>query len=130
MRAARVAVIAGILAFVAAGAWAQEPLAVLTEIQVKRGTVEVKPSGQADWQTPKPLLSLRAGDQVRVTGEGRAVLVFTGGRGTQLVSQSNSPFTVQAGGSQGTPDRAKAVLGNVTNCTSRCRCAACAPSRP
>jgi hypothetical protein len=115
MRAARVGLITGILTFAAAVAWAQDPLAVLTEIQVKRGKVEVKPSGQADWQTPKPLLSLRAGDQVRVVGEGRAVLVFTGGRGTQLVTQSNSPFTVAAGASQGTSDRAKAVLGNVTN---------------
>lgn len=115
MRAARVGLITGILTFAAAVAWAQDPLAVLTEIQVKRGKVEVKPSGQADWQTPKPLLSLRAGDQVRVVGEGRAVLVFTGGRGTQLVTQSNSPFTVAAGASQGTSDRARAVLGNVTN---------------
>ncbi len=108
-------VIAGLLALVTAVAWAQDPLAVLTEIQVKRGKVEVKPGGQGEWQAPKPLLSLRAGDQVRVIGEGRAVLVFTGGRGTQLVTQSNSPFTVQAGAAQGTSDRAKAVLGNVTN---------------
>jgi hypothetical protein len=108
-------VIAGLLALVTAVAWAQDPLAVLTEIQVKRGKVEVKPGGQGEWQAPKPLLSLRAGDQVRVVGEGRAVLVFTGGRGTQLVTQSNSPFTVQAGAAQGTSDRAKTVLGNVTN---------------
>ena len=38
----------------------RSPLAVLTEIQVKRGKVEVKPTGQPDWQPPKPLLSLRA----------------------------------------------------------------------
>ena len=107
--------IAGLLMLGVSLAWAQEPLAVLTEIQVKRGKVEVKPSGQPDWQTPKPLLSLRAGDQFRVVGQGRAVLVFTGGRGTQLVTQSNSPFTVQAAAAQGTSDRAKAVLGNVTN---------------
>jgi hypothetical protein len=31
------------------------------------------------------------------------------------VTQSNSPFTVAAGASQGTSDRAKAVLANVTN---------------
>jgi hypothetical protein len=117
MNAARAVVIAGLGLLAAGVAWAQaqDPLAVLTEIQVKRGKVEVKPAGQPDWQTPKPLLSLRAGDQVRVTGEGRAVLVFTGGRGTQLVTQSNSPFTVHAGPTQGTSDRAKAVLGNVTN---------------
>ena len=115
MNAVRGLIIAGILTLVATVAWAQDPLAVLTEIQVKKGRVEVKPSAQADWQTPKPLLSLRAGAQVRVTGEGRAVLVFTGGRGTQLVTQSNSPFTVEAGTAAGTSDRAKAVLANVTN---------------
>ncbi len=115
MKAVRGGFIVGLLALMATAAWAQEPLAVLTEIQLKRGKVEVKAAGQPDWQPPKPLLSLRAGDQVRVTGEGRAVLVFTGGRGSQLVTQSNSPFTVQAGPSEGTVDRAKAVLGNVTN---------------
>jgi len=115
MRAVRGVIVVGLVALGAVVAWAQEPLAVLTEIQVKRGKVEVRPVGQPDWQTPKPLLSLRAGDEVRVVGEGRAVLVFTGGRGTQLVTQSNSPFTVQAGATQGTSDRAKAVLGNVTN---------------
>jgi hypothetical protein len=115
MNAGRGVVVAALGVLVAAAAWAQDPLAVLTEIQVKRGKVEVKPSGQPDWQTPKPLLSLRAGDQVRVVGEGHAVLVFTGGRGTQLVTPSNSPFTVQAGTTQGTSDRARAVLGNVTS---------------
>jgi hypothetical protein len=115
MKAVRGGLIVGLLALVATAAWAQEPLAVLTEIQLKRGKVDVKPAGQPDWQAPKPLLSLRAGDQVRVVGEGRAVLVFTGGRGSQLVTQANSPFTVQAGPSEGTTDRARAVLSNVTS---------------
>ena len=115
MKAVASVIIAGVLALVAAPAWAQDALAVLTEIQMKRGKVEVKAAGEPDWQAPKPLLSLRNGDQVRVVGEGRAVLVFTGGRGTQLVTQSNSPFTVKAQPSDGVSDRAKAVLGNVTN---------------
>jgi hypothetical protein len=115
MKAVRGGLIAGLLVLAATAAWAQEPLAVLTEIQLKRGKVEVKPAGQPDWQAPRPLLSLRAGDQVRVVGEGRAVLVFTGGRGSQLVTQSNSPFSVQAGRAEGTADRARAVLGSVTS---------------
>lgn len=108
-------VIVGIAMLLAAApAWAQEPLAVLTEIQAKGGKVEVKTKADPDWQAPKPLLSLRPGDQVRVTGGGRAVLVFTGGRGTQVVTQANSPFTVQVQAGDGTGDRAKAVMGNVT----------------
>ncbi|HEU4368422.1 MAG TPA: hypothetical protein VFV05_09375 [Methylomirabilota bacterium] len=115
MKAVRGGLSVGLLVLAATLAWAQEPLAVLTEIQLKRGTVEVKPAGQPDWQAPKPLLSLRAGDQVRVTGEARAVLVFTGGRGSQVVTGANSPFAVQAGPAEGTGDRAKAVLGSVTS---------------
>jgi hypothetical protein len=115
MKAASGAIVALLLVLAAAPAWAQEPLAVLTEIQIKRGKVEVKTAAEPDWQVPKPLLSLKAGDQVRVSGEGRAVLAFTGGRGTQIVTQSNSPFTVQAQAGNGVSDRAKAIMGNVTN---------------
>jgi hypothetical protein len=115
MSAVRGGLIGGALALAATLAWAQEPLAVLTEIQLRQGTVEVRPAGQADWQAPRPLLSLRAGDQVRATGGGRAVLVFTGGRGSQVVTAANSPFTVQAGPAEGAGDRARAVLGNVTS---------------
>jgi hypothetical protein len=95
-------------------AWASDPLAVVTEIQARQGKVEVKATG-SDWQTPKPLLSLRAGDQVRAVGDARAVLVFTGGRGTQVVTAANSPFVVQALPAEGSTDKARTVLGNVTN---------------
>jgi len=114
MKAISGVIVAAIVVLTAALAWAQEPLAVLTEMQIKGGKVEVKTAAEPDWQTPKPLLSLRPGDQVRVSGGGRAVLVFTGGRGTQVVTQANSPFTVQAQAGEGVTDRAKAVMGNVT----------------
>ena len=81
MRAGRlVAILAAALLLVTAQARATDPVAVVTEIQARSGKVEVKTAG-ADWQNPKPLLSLRAGDQVRAVGDGRTVLVFTGGRG-------------------------------------------------
>ena len=114
MSAARVVVVA-VVVLMASAAWGQEPLAVLTEMQLKGGKVEVKPAGDPDWQVPRPLLSLRAGDQVRATGEARAVLVFTGGRGTQVVTPGNSPFTVQAQAGDAVSDRARAIMGNVTS---------------
>ena len=114
MKAGRGMIVAVAVVLAAALAWAQEPLAVLTEMQLKGGKVEVKTAGDPDWQAPRPLFSLRPGDQVRVSGAGRAVLVFTGGRGTQVVTQGNSPFTVQAQAGDGVSDRAKAVMGNVT----------------
>ncbi|HUK63754.1 MAG TPA: hypothetical protein VLV15_10475, partial [Dongiaceae bacterium] len=114
MRAGRIGTIAATVLLVTALAWAADPLAVLTEIQARQGKVEIKPVG-ADWQSPKPLQSLRAGDELRAVGDGRAVLVFTGGRGTQVVTAANSPFTVQAQAAAGTTDRARTVLGNVTS---------------
>lgn len=114
MRPIRGVLVGAAVLMSAVAVWAQEPLAVLTEIQAKGGKVEVKTTAEPDWQTPKPLLSLRPGDQVRVSGGGRAVLVFTGGRGTQVVTQANSPFTVQVRAGEGATDRAKAVMGNVT----------------
>jgi hypothetical protein len=115
MRAGRTAgIVAAALLLAAAHAWANDPVAVVTEIQARTGKVQVK-TGGSDWQSPKPLLSLRAGDQVRSVGDGRAVLVFTGGRGTQIVTAANSPFTIQAQAAEGTSDRARTVLGNVTS---------------
>ena len=106
---------AAMVLFSVTSAWAQDAVAVLTEIQPKKGQVQVRTANDKDWTAPKPLQALRAGDQVQVTGDGRAVLVFTGGRGTQLVTQSNSPFKVDARAEGQVTDRAKAVLGNVTN---------------
>ncbi|MGH7354814.1 MAG: hypothetical protein ACRELS_09605 [Candidatus Rokuibacteriota bacterium] len=106
---------AALVLFSTTAAWAQDAVAVLTEIQTRRGQVHVRTAGDADWVAPKPLQALRAGDQVRVTGDGRAVLVFTGGRGTQLVTSGNSPFKVDVKADGAATDRAKAVLGNVTN---------------
>jgi len=96
-------------------ACAADPVAVLTEIQVRRGQVHVRSVGDGDWSAPKPLQSLRPGDQVRVVGDGRAVLVFTGGRGTEIVTQGNSPYSVAAQSEVGATDRVKAVIGGVTN---------------
>ena len=110
----RAGIVGAVLLLVTGVAGANDPVAVVTEIQARSGKVEVKPVG-ADWQSPKPLQSLRAGDQLRAVGDGRAVLVLTGGRGTQVVTSANSPFTIQAQAAESTTDRARTVLGNVTN---------------
>src|SRR4029078_10548076 len=48
-------------------------------------------------------------------GDARAVLVFTGGRGTQVVTSANSPFAIQAQAAGRTPDGPRTVLANVTS---------------
>jgi hypothetical protein len=97
------------------GAGAADPVAVLTEIRMERGQVQVKRAGESQWVSPQPLLALRPGDQLRASGEGRAVLVFTGGRGTQSVSASNSPFAVEAPTAGGSSEKLRSVLGTVTD---------------
>jgi hypothetical protein len=98
---ARVASIALTLVFVLGGAavaLSAEPVAVLTEIRKggPGGEVRVKGAGQDDWRAPQPLMSLGAGDEIRVKGDtARAVIVYTGGA-TQTITKDNSPFKLGA----------------------------------
>ena len=94
-------------------AWAAEPVAVLSEIRIGLGEVWIQPAGASDWMSPRPLLALQAGDQIRVAGDGQAVLIFTGG-GTQTVSSANSPFTVQAPTAETGRENVGALVGRVT----------------
>lgn len=115
MKSRFAALVGALLLASAAVASAADPVGVLTEIRAERGRVEVKRAGESDWKPAQPLLALRPGDQIRVSGEGRASLVFTGGRGAQAVSAANSPFTVQAPAAAGASDKARALAGSVTD---------------
>jgi hypothetical protein len=112
----RCAALAGalVLALVAVAS-AADPVGVLTEIRAERGRVEVKRAGESEWKAAQPLLALRPGDQIRVSGEARSSLVFTGGRGAQAVSAANSPFTVQAPSAAGASDKVRGLVGGVTD---------------
>ena len=90
-----------------------DPVAVLTEIRPGAGEVRVKRTEDPDWTAPRALQALRPGDQVRVTGDGRATLAFTGGA-AQSVTAANSPFTVQAVRGETGTDRAKGLVAGVT----------------
>jgi hypothetical protein len=94
-------------------AFAADPVAVLTEIRLGKGEVRVKRPEDADWVAPRALQALRAGDQVRVTADGRAMLTFTGG-GAQSVTAAISPFTVQAPRGETGASRARGLVGGVT----------------
>ncbi|OGL13661.1 MAG: hypothetical protein A3F92_05045 [Candidatus Rokubacteria bacterium RIFCSPLOWO2_12_FULL_71_22] len=78
-------------------AWADEPVAYITEIQrTDAGDVEVKLAGDSDWRPSRPLLALRPGDQVRARGTARAVVLFHAGGGTQVVAPESSPLSIGA----------------------------------
>jgi len=102
--------LAALWSAVASGA---DAVAVLTEIRPGNGEVRVKRTEDAGWTAPRALQALRPGDQVRVTGDGRATLAFTGG-GAQSVTAANSPFTVQAVRGETGADRAKGLVAGVT----------------
>jgi hypothetical protein len=115
MKSGRAALAGALVLVLAAVASAADPVGVLTEIHAERGRVDVKRAGETEWKAAQPLLALRPGDQIRVTGEARASLVFTGGRGAQAVSAANSPFTVQTPTAAGAGDKARALIGGVTD---------------
>jgi hypothetical protein len=92
---------------------AADTVAVLTEIRAGRGEIRVKRAGAAEWTAPQPLLTLYAGDQVRVTQDGRAVVTFSGG-GARTVTAATSPLTVEAPRGDSASDRLKGLLGGVT----------------
>jgi adenylate cyclase len=111
----RVAILGVVAWLVGSGlAWAADPVAVLTEIRPGQGEVRVKLAGETDWKAPRPLLALRPGDQVRVLGDGQAVLVFTGGQAAQVVTQANSPFAVLAPRPASGAERVRGLLGSLT----------------
>ena len=87
-------------------------VAVLTEARQGSGEVLVRRAGTPDWTPPEPLVALQVGDQIRVTGDGRAVLVFTGGD-VQTVLPANSPYAVTAPRSQSTGDAVRALTGGI-----------------
>ncbi len=105
------AITVGFLGPIAAAA--ADPVAVFTEICPGKGEVRIKRAEDADWTVPRALQALRAGDQVRVTGDGRATVTFTGG-GAQAVTAANSPFTVAAPRGETGTDRARGLVAGVT----------------
>jgi len=91
---ALVAALAGIL--VSSAAWAGEPVAYIIEIHRGGGDIGVRSAAAGEWNAPQPLRPLRPGDQVRVTGDGRLVVLYHAGGAVQTISAANSPFTVPA----------------------------------
>ncbi len=93
---------------------ALDPVAILTEIKAAQGEVRVKLASEADWKAPLPLLSLRAGDQIRVTQNATAVLMFTSGQGTVTVSAAQSPYSVQSPPASPSATKAQGLVADLS----------------
>jgi hypothetical protein len=94
-------------------AWAQDPVAVLTEIHKGHGEVRIKRPGEEVWRTPELLQALRPGDEIRAAGDGRATVVFTGGGGVQSVSSANSPYAVRVPPAEGSAQQLRKLMAEV-----------------
>ena len=86
----------------------------MTEIRAGQGEVRARLAAEADWRAPLPLLSLRPGDQIRVTKNATAVLMFTGGQGTVTVAAANSPYTVQVPAAGATGGKSSELVANLS----------------
>lgn len=92
-----------------------EPVAVLTEMKKggQDGEVRIKLAGKDEWRAPQPLMSLGAGDEIRVKGAAaKATIVYTGGA-TQSITQANSPFKITAKAASGTGKQVAGVFGGM-----------------
>ena len=107
----RLAPLAAMLLAAAAPASAAGPIGVITELSISGGPVEVKAAAGEEWQPARPLLSIGAGDQIRASGAGRAVLVFVATQGTTVVTSANSPYVVIPPAQPRLSERVQAALG-------------------
>jgi hypothetical protein len=80
----------------AADAGEREVAAMITEIHVGGGQVDVGSAGGDRWRPARPLLTLREGDTVATTADAWVVIVLSGGRGTVRIDEVTSPFVVTA----------------------------------
>lgn len=82
-------------------AQAQEAVAVITEIKLNRGDVQIRFPGKKAWEKPGLLQSVYLGTQIQASKDATAVVLFTEGTRTVTVDERNSPFEVKAAETKG-----------------------------
>jgi hypothetical protein len=93
--------LSGAMTVVSVRAQAQDAVAVITEIKLNRGDVQIRLPGKRAGEKPALLQSLYAGTQIQASKDASAVILFTEGMRTVTVDEKNSPFEVKAGDSKG-----------------------------
>jgi hypothetical protein len=79
-----------------APAQGQEAVAVIIELKLKNGEVQMRLPGKVGVERPAVLQSLAAGAQVLAFKDASAVILFTDGSRTVTVDERNSPFEIKA----------------------------------
>src|SRR5215831_1210305 len=73
---------------------ATDGIAVIIEIHLNAGDVQVRRSDETTWRQAQPLLTLRPGDQITILQDARVTVAFIGRRGIRALGASDSPFIV------------------------------------
>jgi hypothetical protein len=103
MKTFRTSVILAALWFMldfAARVYAQDAVAVITELKFNRGDIQLRASAGAAPAKPAVLQSLYAGNVIQTSGDAVAVVFFTDGSRTVAVDEKNPSFEIKAGQSK------------------------------
>jgi hypothetical protein len=92
---------------------ATDGVAVIIEIRLNAGEVQVKRSDETAWRQAQPLLTLRPGDQINVRQDARVTLAFIGSRGTRVLGVADSPFIVVYEPPKSPAERARETVGAI-----------------
>lgn len=78
--------------------WAQsqEAVAVITELKLNRGDIQIRLPGRKAAEKAAVLQSLYPGTQIEVSRDASVVILFTEGMKTVAINEKNSPFEVKA----------------------------------
>lgn len=77
------------------GAQSQEAVAVITELKLNRGDVQIRLPGKKTPEKPAVLQSLYPGAQIHASKDASAVILFTDSMKTVTIEEKNSPFEVK-----------------------------------
>lgn len=95
------------------GIHATDGVAVIIEIRLNAGEVQVRRSDETAWRLAQPLLTLRPGDQINVRQDARVTLAFIGSRGTRVLGAADSPFIVVDEPPKSPAERARETVGAI-----------------
>ena len=88
-----------------------EPIAYVTEIQdLGKGTAVVHRAADNTHVAVQPFTSLRRGDELRITGDTRVVILYHVGSGTRTLTRADSPFPVVSAPAARSHDRLRVLI--------------------
>ena len=93
-------------------AQSQDVVAVITELKLKQGDVQIRLPGKSNAERPGVLQSLVPGTRVMASRDAVAVVLFIDGSRTVTVNETNSPFEITASSTK--TEQASSALGQVT----------------